>query len=386
MALIDVISMQMNNGLLVAKYPSEDLRLGTQLVVYPGQMAFFIKGGKVFDAFTSGTYTLKTENIPFLNKIINLPFGGNSPFRAEVWFVNQMAIMATKWGTATPLQIEDPKYEVIVPLRAYGQYNFRISNPGVFLDNLVGNQKSLSTDTIREYFKGKVMSQLTNIISDKLTKDGISILNINSHLSDISNYCCEKISDRFDSYGLKVNEFDIISINPKEDDESFKKLKDAKDLAARLKITGRDVYQMQRSFDVMNNAAENSGVAGAVMGAGVGLGMGVGAGAQIGQVSSFLNTNPAPAPPDSPEVTPPPIPPQKVLYYLAIGGQQYGPYNYDNISTWIRNKQIDLNALVWHEGMAGWDNLLSQPEFASLKGIVPPPIFSDTSPSSPSHQ
>ena len=86
MALIDVVSVQMNNDILVKKFPSDDLRLGTQLVVYPGQTAFFVKGGKIFDMFESGTYTLKTENIPLLNKLINLPFGSESPFRAEVWF------------------------------------------------------------------------------------------------------------------------------------------------------------------------------------------------------------------------------------------------------------------------------------------------------------
>ncbi|MBQ0019414.1 MAG: SPFH domain-containing protein, partial [Bacteroidales bacterium] len=80
MALIDVVKCEVNDKELVYKFPSEDLRIGTQLVVYPGQTAFFVKGGKVMDQFESGTYTIKTENIPLLNKVINLPFGGNTPF------------------------------------------------------------------------------------------------------------------------------------------------------------------------------------------------------------------------------------------------------------------------------------------------------------------
>lgn len=68
-----------------------------------------------------GTYTLKTENLPLLNKLVNLPFGGESPFQAEVWFVNQIALLDCKWGTPSPIPIEDPKYGVIVPIRAFGQ-------------------------------------------------------------------------------------------------------------------------------------------------------------------------------------------------------------------------------------------------------------------------
>lgn len=86
MPLIDVVKYEVNDHEFVYKFPSEDLRTGTQLVVYPGQTAFFVKGGAICDEFTSGTYTIKTENIPLLNKLINLPFGKTSPFKAEVWY------------------------------------------------------------------------------------------------------------------------------------------------------------------------------------------------------------------------------------------------------------------------------------------------------------
>ena len=117
------------------------------------------------------------------------------------------------------------------------------------------------------------MTQLTNIISDKLTRDNISVLNINSYLSDISEFCQERIAQYFQRYGLIAQEFDVISISVKEDDPSFQKLKEAKDLAARVKIAGRDIYQMDRSFNVLDNAATNEGSAGGLMNAGLGLGL-----------------------------------------------------------------------------------------------------------------
>lgn len=361
MSLIDVVKCTMGTRELVAKFPSDDLKLGTQLVVYPSQTAFFLKGGKIYDSFESGTYTLKTSNIPLLNSLINLPFGSQSPFKAEVWFVNQIAILDSKWGTATPLQIEDPKYEVIVPIRAYGQYGFKIANPQSFLETIIGNMTSFSVDSLNRYFKGKIMSQLTNIISEKLTKDNLSVLNINSYLSEISSFCQEKINVFFQKYGLELQEFDVIAISVKEDDSSFQKLKDAKDLAARLKITGRDVYQMERSFNVLDSAATNeNGIAGSLMGAGVGIGAGLNIGNQLGNV---INTNPS--------NMPPPLP-QNVQYYIVLNGNQHGPYDVHNIINLIQNGYIVADTLIWKNGLPNWCKIIALQEFSSCFNSPPP--------------
>jgi len=367
MALIDVVKCEMQPGVLMQKFPSNDLRLGTQLVVHPGQTAIFVKGGTVCDEFEDGTYTISTHNIPILNRLINLPFGGNSPFQAEVWFVNKLSILDSKWGTATPLQIEDPKYEVIVPVRAYGQYGFRIIEPRKIMETLVGNRSTFSSNNLGVYFRGKILSQLTNIISDKLIRDGISILNINSHLSDISLFAQERLADYFLRFGLLLQVFDIISISVDQNDPSFIKLKEAKDLAARLKITGRDVYQMERSFDILEGAANNEGAAGGMMGAGLGLGAGMAAGGQMASVASFMNTNPTNT------STPPPIPNANVQYYLAVNGAQQGPFNMDAVVTAIKDGKITKNQLVWKAGMGNWEQIGNLSEFTSYFN-VPPPI------------
>jgi len=91
MALIDVVKFDGDPTQLVWKFPSDNLRLGTQLVVKTSQLAFFCKGGQILDKFQPGTYTLSTNNIPLLTKHISLPFGGDTPFQAEVWFVNLVA-------------------------------------------------------------------------------------------------------------------------------------------------------------------------------------------------------------------------------------------------------------------------------------------------------
>lgn len=148
MNFVDVIKCEVNDKELVYKFSSENLRLGSQLVVYPTQTAFFVKGGVILDEFICGTYTLKTENIPLLGKLINLPFNGQTPFKAEVWFINQIAILDCKWGTASPIQIEDPKYGIIVPIRAFGQYGFKIISPRQFLESLVSNMTSFTVEKL----------------------------------------------------------------------------------------------------------------------------------------------------------------------------------------------------------------------------------------------
>ena len=289
MKIIDIVKYQAQEDEFVWKFPSEDLKIGTQVIVNPAQHAFFIKGGEILDEFTSGTHTVKTENIPLLNKIINLPFGGNSPFQAEVWYVNLLSKLDNKWGTINPILLEDPKYDIIIPVRAFGQFGFKISNPRIFLETLTGNLPSFSADKIQEYFKGKIISSLTSLISKKLVRENISILEISVYLDELSLFCQENISDEFKKFGLEIVNFYFMSINVPLDDPSVVKLKEAKDLAAKVKITGKELYQMDRSFDVLDNAAKNEGgVAGNLMGAGLGLGLGVGVGNQINSFSVFL--------------------------------------------------------------------------------------------------
>ena len=247
MAIVDVIKHEISDTELVGKFKSDNIKLGSQLIVYPSQTAFFVKGGKILDEFTSGTYTLNSENIPILNKVVNIPFGGDTPFTAEVWFVNQVSLLDCKWGTATPLQVEDPKYDVIVPIRAFGQYGFKITNPRIFLEKLVGNMPTFAVDKIVSYFRGMILSKLTTIIYNKLKEEGLSTLNVNSQVEGLSEYAQSHLQDTFMRYGISLELFNIISISVKEDDPSFVRLKQVKDEAAHINIMGKENYRLSRS-------------------------------------------------------------------------------------------------------------------------------------------
>lgn len=360
MALIDVVKYQAIENEFVWKFPSNDLRIGTQVVVNPAQHAFFIKGGEIYDEFTSGTYTIKTENIPLLNRIINLPFGGNTPFQAEVWFVNLITKLDNKWGTTMPILLEDPKYGIIVPVRAFGQYGFKVSNPRTFIQTLTGNLASFSSTTVQEYFKGKIITSLTSLISKKLVKENISILEINVFIEELSLFCQETIKEEFEKFGLEIVNFYFMSINVPLDDPSVVRLKEAKDIAAKVKITGKELYQMDRSFDILNNAAKNEGGAGNLMGAGLGLGLGASIGNQMSNLSSIMNTQ---NPPSAP--TP--------LYYVLINNQQNGPLSLDDIKQLIQNTRVNKKTMAWKTGIDNWVLITELPEVSNLFNQTPPP-------------
>jgi membrane protease subunit (stomatin/prohibitin family) len=367
MALVDIVKYESNHEEFIHKYPSEDIKLGSQLIVDVSQTAFFVKGGEILDQFKSGTHTLSTENIPILNRLINLPFGSQSPFQAEVWFVNLVSRLDLKWGTTTPIQLEDPKYGIIVPIRAFGQYGIKIKDARLFFESLVGNMETFTAERINEYFKGKLLSSLTTIISNKLIKDQISILEINSLLEDLSQFSQERINQTFLHYGIELVNFYFVSINIPETDPSVVKLKEAKDLAAKLKILGRDVYQMDRSFGVLDKAAENdSGISSSLMGAGIGLGIGAGIGNNMGGISSNLNVNPFPPNPNSGIFNSP--------YYFLINGQQIGPIKDEEIKALVGRKSINLETYAWKAGMANWEKIQNISELINLYFNSPPPL------------
>jgi membrane protease subunit (stomatin/prohibitin family) len=368
MAAIDVIKCDVVDNTVVWKFPSDNLRLGSQLVVRPGQKAVFVYRGKVADFFSEGTVTLKTGNIPLLTNLLSLPFGGNTPFQAEVWFFNTLSKLETKWGLPTPVQVEDPKYGIILPVRAYGQYGFRIEDPSILFNKLSGVQSSLTDEDIARFFKGKVVSSIGTIIGS-LFNENISILNIASKLDEVSSMAHERLSSFFSGYGVALENFYFMSINSPEDDPSYRKLKEITEKRAELQMIGRDIYQFDKSMDVMKTAAGNEGMAGGVMQAGLGAGIGLGLGAGIG--GAFAQQSNQLAQTAQSAVLPPvPTPAQ---YHLFVNGQQYGPYDQQAVTQMLANNSITRDSMVWRQGMSQWTKISELNEFTTAFSAPPPP-------------
>ncbi len=295
MAIVDIVKYNGGPDVLAWKYPSEELGTWTQLIVNESQEAILLKGGKVLDVFGSGRHTLDTANIPILNKIINLPFGGRSPFTAEIWYINKLYSLDIKWGTATPIQIQDPKYQIFCPIRANGVFGIQIQDSKKFLVKLVGTMSVFDQQVLIRYFRGLYITKVKDSISSYIVKKQISILELNAYIDELSNYMKERIEPVMDEYGINLVNFYVNDLSVPEDDPAIKKLKDALAKKAEMNIIGYN-YQQERSFDTLEGAATNPGSNSApLMGAGMGLGMGVGMGGVVGNafggVAQTLDTS-----------------------------------------------------------------------------------------------
>lgn len=287
MAIIDVVKFDglKNRDWLIYKHPSEKLVLGTQLIVQEGQVAIFVKGGTVADVFYPGTYTLSTGNLPILNTIVNLPFGGKTPFTAEVYFINTTVRMDINWGTVDPIQLVDPKYYVKLRIRAFGQMALKVWDVSALFKELIGGMQKddiVKFDKVKEYYRGIIVIKAKTAIADAIITNGISALEISTRLETLSESVKEQIHSEFERFGFSVVNFFIKSINfPDEDFEKINKILEDK---AAFEIMGDGRYATKRSFDVYEGAANNNnGVAGAFEAGGIGLGTAMGMGAAMSQ-------------------------------------------------------------------------------------------------------
>ena len=291
MAIADVIKYNGTPDVFAWKHPDDQLGTWTQLIVNESQEAVLYKGGQALDVFAAGRHTLSTANIPLLNKIINLPFGGRSPFAAEVWYINKVHSLDIKWGTATPIQLQDTKYKIFVPVRSYGQFGIQIGDSKLFLTKLVGTLPVFDKDNIAEFFRGLYLTKVKDAISSYMIKKGISVLEINAYLDELSQHLQEKITPTLDNYGIKLLNFYVNDISVPENDPAVKKLKEALAKRAEMDIVGYS-YVQERSFDTLEGAATNPGSAQAgLMGAGIGLGMGLGVGGSLANQAGGLAQN-----------------------------------------------------------------------------------------------
>lgn len=254
-------------------------------------MAVFVKGGQVCDLFYPGSYILDTDNLPVLFHIFNLPYGGNTPFTAEVYFINTKTKLDIPWGTSDPIQLIDPKYFVKLRIRAFGQMGLKLMDYSLFFRELIGsmNQNDIvSFDKIKLFYRGMVVTKVKSIISEMILAEKISALEISAHLDDISDKCREEISGEFQKYGFNVVNFFVQSINFPDDD--FAKINKILEDKAAFEIMGDGRYVTKRSFDVYEGAANNNnGVAGAFAAGGIGAGVGMNVAQAAGGMAPRIN-------------------------------------------------------------------------------------------------
>ena len=303
MAVIDRLKFDApSNDWFVAKFVSErgsdEIRIGSQLIVHQSQEAVFFKGGQALDTFRPGTHTLSTANVPLLSALVNLPFGGKTPFTAELWFVNCHAKRDLTWGTKAPIPLLDPLYNYPVSVRAFGNWGVRVRDARAFLTHIVGTLTEFRADDILSAFLGEIIQRLSDALAKYLVNKNVSVLQVNAHLNDLSRFVGDDIKAEFARFGLDVVNFNVHRVSiPEEEQRTLQEvLQKRMEIDQLSQATLGPGYTTARTFDTLEKLAENeSGVAGNLLAGGFGLGVGMGAGVSTGQqVGNSLTPNPQP--------------------------------------------------------------------------------------------
>lgn len=275
MALIDVLKYNGPNNVLIWKWRSEnnpdreeELRLGTQLIVNQSQQACFIKGGQLLDVFEPGTHTLSSKNLPILSGLIGLAFGGESPFKAEIYFVNKSISMDAKFGLI-PFNMMEPNFKVPVPVTSRGSFALHIKDTKIFLNKIVGTVADFETQTLSQYFRGVIVENVKNAITKIAKEQKLSPLELESIVYEVGNAVRGLMGDTINDYGLDLKLFNIEAISVVDNDQRVKEIVAqyqklmTEDTAERMRLKRRadnlDVYKIERSFDTAETAAENMG-------------------------------------------------------------------------------------------------------------------------------
>lgn len=311
MAIIDVLKYDGPNNVLVWKWRSssnksrdEELRYGTQLVVNQSQEAYFIKGGQMLDVFGPGTHTLSSKNLPILSSIIGLAFGGDTPFKAEVYFINKSVSMDSKFGLI-PFNMIEPNFRVPIPVTSRGSFALAISDSKVFLNKIVGTVADFETRTLSQYFRGVITEATKNAITKIAKEQKLSPLELESIVFEVANAVRGLLANTLLDYGLDLRLFNIEAIPIIDDDPRVKKIVEefhrlmTEDTEERMRLKRRaenlDVYRIERSFDTSEKVAENmgggiGGDGGNIVGTMIGLGMANPIANQMGNIMQN-NTN-----------------------------------------------------------------------------------------------
>ena len=310
MAIIDVLKYDGPNNVLVWKWRprndgkrQEELRLGTQLVVNQSQQAVFVHGGQIADVFGAGTHTLSTENLPILSGLIGLAFGGQSPFKAEVYFFNKAVAMDNKFGLI-PFNMIEPNFRVPIPVTSRGSFAIKVSDIRAFLSQIIGTVPDFEAATLKQYFRGVITENVKTAIVKISREQKISPLELEAIVLDVSDAVKGIISETLAKYGLYLELFNIEAIPIVDENEKVKKVVEeyqrimSQDMEERMRLKRRaenlEIYKIERSFDTTEKAAENigsgDGGAGGILGTMVGLGMvqplGNAIGGMVGNITS----------------------------------------------------------------------------------------------------
>lgn len=313
--IAELIKYEGDNSTFIWKHPCEDFNSMTQLVVHESQEAIFFMNGQALDLFGPGRYTLETENIPKIGKLLNRATGDTSPFHCEVYFINKTEQMSVKWGTDSKVQYIEPTYGFPLSIGASGEMSLRVEDSRKLLVKLVGTENFLGQQKLVGFFRAFLMTRVKTYIAQVMKSSAINIFEIDEHLTTFSESIHKLLIPDFADYGVALERFFVTTIVRPDGDPQYEKFKElhfrqyadiaeaklrqqtdliyAQTEAQKVVIDSQAqatkraqegyTYAQERGFDVAEKVAQNEAV-GQFTNMGVGLGTMAGVGGAVGGV------------------------------------------------------------------------------------------------------
>lgn len=342
------------------RYQNE-IKNNAKLIVREGQTAVFINEGQLADVFKPGTYTLNTQNLPILTTLKGWKYGFDSPFKAEVYFVNTHLFTDEKWGTKNPITLSDDRFG-LVEIRAFGTYAYRINDAGKFIVDIVGTDNNFTNFEINEHLKSLIATRFTDTVGE--AKLPIELYAANT--TELSETCKEVMQPEFNSVGISLEKFFIENVSMPED------LKKEIFEYSRIDKLDLDKLTKFKTAKAIEAAAANEG---GTAGAGMGMGMGFVLAQQMGgMMNPQMGQQQMQQQQPQGGMIPPPMP-AAVQYFYAANGQQNGPVSFEQLQSLFASRTVNKDTLVWKAGLAAWIPLQQIEELKSfLGGNTPPPL------------
>jgi len=313
---------------------SGDFRIGSQVIVRESQAAVFFRDGQALDTFGPGRHTITTANVPLLVNLVGKLFSGQTPFKAEVYFVGLREFTDLKWGTPTPITIKDPELGM-ARVQARGSYGVQIVDPQLFVNKIVGTQGLYRTSNIQGFFRSMILTKLTDLVGEA----GKSVIEIAAMTEELVAAIRAKAAEEFASRGVTLTSVYAEYIGPTE--ETAKAIDERASMGA---IGDMQAYLQFQAARGMRDAAQQPG---GTAGAGVGLGAGLGMGAAMAQMMAQSMQPPAQQP-QQPAAPAPATPttPQEIQGLL------------DNLDARLMNGEISED--LYNKLYAKWESRLEE--------------------------
>ena len=413
-----------------------EIRWGSRLRVKDGEVAVFVykqKDGTMQD-FIVGPFdqTIKTANFPVLTNVIGLVYDGNSPFQAEIYFINLARVIQVRFGVPY-FDVYDPRFsDYGVPVSVRGTITFGIADYREFVK--LHRMDRFDLNDFERQIKDAVCRYVKDTVANAPAANDIPVIQIESKTAQINDAIEFDLSERLkETFGVVVSGVDIGTIEIDKSSEGYRQLMSVtKDIAAataqaeaqakikdirdkqRIEIenyeetlriqreegqyaqhmqtrqTNLGAYQVEKQTEVGVAGAEalgkmgENGVGninlgdGGTGGGGMGfnpvtLMTGMALGGVVGQnIAGTMSNAMAGMNTANPGAVPPPLP--VVAYYVAINGQTAGPFDLAALQQMAIAGQFAADSLVWKAGMAEWAKAESVAELKDILGQVPPAI------------